>query len=66
MKKTAWRSYRFLNKKYDETFSDWLYQEFTKDKKTISYGSVGTFWLLSKSETEAMDIMRKFEKEQRK
>jgi hypothetical protein len=58
---TAWDEFRLLKKQYGDRFISFLYDEFTKEHKTLSYGNAGVFWLLKKTEEEALEIMSRFE-----
>lgn len=59
MKKvSAWELYRAFKQKYGTTrFSDELYQWFAARHRTISYGTSGTFTLLTLPEKDAVEVM---------
>ena len=61
MLNTAWDEFRLLKKQYGNRFIEWLYNEFTKERKTLASGNTGVFWLLEKTEKEALEIMSRFE-----
>lgn len=57
---SAWEFYRDTRGRYGERFSGWLYQEYVKETKKLNHCDSGIFWLLSKPEQEAIEIMDRF------
>lgn len=55
---SAWEIYRAIKQKYGATrFTDELYQWFVARYRTISYGTAGTFTLLTLPEKDAIEVM---------
>ncbi len=55
---SAWELYRAIKQKHGGTrFGDELYQWFVARHRTISYGTSGTFTLLTLPEKDAVEVM---------
>lgn len=60
MNRTAWTLFRDLKEMHGEVFIQWLYGKSVDKSKRLGYKVEGVFWLLSKTEQEAIEIMDQF------
>lgn len=60
MNRTAWSLFRDLKEMHGEGFMQWLYNESIRETRKLGFHSGGVFWILKKSEDEAIRIMDRF------